>query len=781
MTPPEPRPPAPAAGRNRRLLPAAVIAALLAAAYPAVLFGERSFFYRDFGVLAYPTVAFAREAFWQGTLPLWNPLSHCGVPFLAQWGTMALYPGSLLYLLLPLPWSLNWFALAHLWLAGWGMYRLAHDWTGQEFAAAIAAVSFTFSGVAQACLLWPNYTAALGWMPWVVWLVGKAACTGGHRVVVAAVVGALQLLTGVPEIVGMTWLVAVTLALGGKPGPRQTNPGTPPPAVMDTTPDGSRYAFKETSTGKRLGRLLRVFLLMAGLCAAQLLPFFHLLAESQRAAAGTTGKWALPGWGWANFLVPLFRCDQTIQDTWFQPGQEFLGSVYLGMGSVGLALCGLTRGRGRRPWLLAGLGGLGLTLAMGEASPVYRGLQALCPPLAMVRYPVKFVVLLAFCIPLLAGGALAGWQAKGPDSAARPGLRLAASCLACVLPLLGVMLGLGFTSRGAGSAGSGVWANGAIRLSFAVGIWIACGVHRATVNRRVANLAGLAVLTLLVLDFRTHLPRLTPTLPSALLAPRLAGTSAFPRPGQGRVFITPEAEAHLLHSRVADFALDYLGKRLALWSNLNLLEGVAKVNGAATLRLRGEAELEAELYAATNVVALPFLDFLGVTWINSPTNVTDWQPRPDALPLVTAGEAPRFLAPDGDLPELLRPDFDPRRTVILPIADQATVGARHPTEAIVSQLRSGPETVEFTVVSTAPTLAVIAQTYQSAWQATLDGERTRLLRANHAFQAVEIPAGQHRVRLRYVDRSFRLGVAISAVSMLVAGVAWRWRDRRRPG
>jgi len=49
---------------------------------------------------------------------LLNPLNDFGLPFLAQWNTMTLYPGSLIYLLFPLSWSLGIFCLAHLFLGG---------------------------------------------------------------------------------------------------------------------------------------------------------------------------------------------------------------------------------------------------------------------------------------------------------------------------------------------------------------------------------------------------------------------------------------------------------------------------------------------------------------------------------------------------------------------------------------------------------------------------------------------------------------------------------------
>src|ERR1019366_49153 len=92
---------------------AALLAILVGAAYPEVLFGQGTFFDRDFALFGYPLAYYHRESFWRGEIPLWNPLNDCGVPFLAQWNTLALYPLSLIYLLLPLSWSLGLFNLLH--------------------------------------------------------------------------------------------------------------------------------------------------------------------------------------------------------------------------------------------------------------------------------------------------------------------------------------------------------------------------------------------------------------------------------------------------------------------------------------------------------------------------------------------------------------------------------------------------------------------------------------------------------------------------------------------
>src|SRR5215211_4930400 len=81
----------------------AILGLLIFIAFPQVVLGIHSFVYRDYGLFGYPLAHYYRDSFWRGEIPLWNPYNDLGTPFLAQWGTMVLYPPSLIYLLLPLP------------------------------------------------------------------------------------------------------------------------------------------------------------------------------------------------------------------------------------------------------------------------------------------------------------------------------------------------------------------------------------------------------------------------------------------------------------------------------------------------------------------------------------------------------------------------------------------------------------------------------------------------------------------------------------------------------
>jgi hypothetical protein len=64
-------------------------------------------------------------------------------------------------------------------------------------------------------------------------------------------------------------------------------------------------------------------------------------------------------------------------------------------------------------------------------------------------------------------------------------------------------------------------------------------------------------------------------------------------------------------------------------------------------------------------------------------------------------------------------------------------------------------------------------------KAYVDGEPVTAVRANLAFTAVPVPAGAHRLEMRYVPDSFRIGLAISVLTVVGwSAVSWR-RNRVR--
>ncbi len=733
-----------------------ILAAFIFAFFPGVLLGLESFFYRDYGVLGYPFIYFHHESFWRGELPLWNPLSNCGAPFLAQWGTLALYPPALIYLVLPLPWSLGVFCLGHLFLGGLGMYFLAHRWVDNRFAASVAGLAFAFNGVVLSSLMWPNYSVALGWMPWMILLVEQGWREGKRRLLLASVVAALQMLSGVPEFILLTWLLLLFMLAG------QLLTGSVPRT-------------------KACSRFLLMILLVAGLTAVQLLPFLDLLAHSQRTPGFAAEKWAMPGWGWANLLVPMFHYAQTPQGAFFQQGQQFLTSYYPGNGVLLLALLATWQLRQRRVYFLVVITLLGLVLALGENGPFLHWLKQLVPALSAIRYPVKYVVLTAIAIPLLAAFGMR-WTQSLPASLRAREWRPPLSLWLILLTLIAVILWLGRTQPLYYDQAELTEKNAAVRVGFLTATLAFIFWGTRLVQSRHKLFCCLGILILFGLDGLTHLPQLNPVISANAFQPGLAQQSLKLQPqpsiGTTRVMISPAADKLLLNKSLKEFEPDFLGKRLGLWSNLNLLEGFPKVNGSSTLQLKEQAEIQSLLYASPTNDLPRLADFLAVSHVTTPDALIEWTARTTQMPLITGGQRPIFADTNATIHALLEPTFDPRQVVYLPPEAKPFVTATNTSNVKILSQDFRANRIELTVEVDQPALLVVAQSFYNPWRAYVDGKPVPLWRANHAFQALEIPAASHRVKLVYEDRRFQLGALISGATL--TGCLLAWFRKRKP-
>jgi uncharacterized membrane protein YfhO len=60
--------------------------------------------------------------------------------------------------------------------------------------------------------------------------------------------------------------------------------------------------------------------------------------------------------------------------------------------------------------------------------------------------------------------------------------------------------------------------------------------------------------------------------------------------------------------------------------------------------------------------------------------------------------------------------------------------------------------------------------FYPGWRAYVDGQRTEILRANLAFRAVKVPAGEHTVLFRYVPISFYVGLVLTVIGFILSGL-----------
>ena len=72
-----------------------------------------------------------------------------------------------------------------------------------------------------------------------------------------------------------------------------------------------------------------------------------------------------------------------------------------------------------------------------------------------------------------------------------------------------------------------------------------------------------------------------------------------------------------------------------------------------------------------------------------------------------------------------------------------------------------------------PGLLVVAQSWDPGWSASLDGAAAPILRVDHAQLGIVLPAGPHRVALRYRTRGLLAGTWLAVAA--AAGLALRGR------
>ena len=134
----------------------------------------------------------------------------------------------------------------------------------------------------------------------------------------------------------------------------------------------------------------------------------------------------------------------------------------------------------------------------------------------------------------------------------------------------------------------------------------------------------------------------------------------------------------------------------------------------------------------------------------------------DQVRAVTPNEALRAIR--GETP------FDPRtETLLESAAVMLTQRFTQPPQAHIKNYSANHLTIETN--ADAPSLLNVSERYAPGWTATLDGKPTKIYQANYLLRGVALPAGQHRVEMRYTASAARRGWWISlATGLAFCGV-----------
>ncbi|PKM92856.1 MAG: hypothetical protein CVU80_01145 [Elusimicrobia bacterium HGW-Elusimicrobia-4] len=316
-----------------------------------VIFTDKIFFFRDMLNLFHPYRLFAAENIQNGIIPIWNPYTFFGQPFLANPETSLFYPFTTLFYIFEFSIAYKLFIVLHFFLASMLFYIAARFLKAKNSYSIIASVAWAFGGYLVARIEFLSILGAAIWLPLsIIFLIR-------NKKILLGLVFAIQIFAGHPQVFFYT--IVFSLFFLNK---------------------------------KRVLTLTSSLIITFFLAAVQLLPFAEFVKNSNR-AEGLTYEEASSVSITASEIIRNLLPKKNIDIT----GNYWLKSFYIGI--IPLIFVFVYFITSDKKLLLPLI--IIVILALGRNTPVYLFLYNFVLPFSKIRYPAAIMFLFAFVLCML--------------------------------------------------------------------------------------------------------------------------------------------------------------------------------------------------------------------------------------------------------------------------------------------------------------------------------------------------------------------------------------------
>ncbi len=704
-----------------------------------------TFFWDDIVEQYYPWQSFAARHLSDFSLPFWNPYSFSGMPFIADIQVGFFYPPNWLLSIFTddsgLPFrALELIIILHFWLAQITMYLLARQWRISAGGAIIAAITFAFSGSMACHAFHPMIVYQLAWLPLIVRHMHRALTElRWQNAIYAGLLLGMTMLAGHPQttLYILVFLVLMTLWYG-----------------LAALRSGDLAA-------KALGRFLGLASLAAfigiGIFAVQLLQSRELAGLSERAEIDyeTAAQGSLDYSQLFTAVIPkLFGASSA------SPAQEEVQfhlqggdyyyywetAFYFGIGALLLGIIAVrTERRSRSGGFLLFVSAFGLLFALGSNGPLFPVLFHM-PYFGQFRFPSRILFFLSFAFALLGGMGFDAVMKRGRELMKTTLISGGALALVAGSAAIGLLLIIVSTPDQFFGL---IQAYGLRALLFALFLtgllWFGMRAN-AKYNLLIAfAVAAIAFIDLYGTYAEFNRSRESPDEAFDLAPPKKAAFQIQPPDSLFRV--------KMRHGGILE-----MKRNQGLLDNIMLFEGY---NPLLLQRRIPPAQGEEDRYDLLNIRYAVIMDSVyGPGWVERSTRLGQaW--------MVYSAEV---VDPTAMHDYMQNTRLDYRNTVVLerePALPLANLPASE-VEHRIRCLRYEHSRSEWEVESAAAGILCFSEIWYPAWQVYVDDQPAELLRSNFSQRAVSIPAGTHRVSMRYESQTFSLGAWISVLTALLS-------------
>lgn len=657
----------------------------------------------------------------EGALPLWNSQIGGGFPLLAEGQVGALFLPNLLLFSLNDPVSAyNLSILATILIMGSGMYLWMRT-TGLGIASSwMAGITLSFSGLSIAQLTHLTLLQGMSLFPWMAmatcWLTTKPR----WGIVAWVLLGSQQLFTGFPQGVLITWIFCTAYI-----------------TWMSVISRSARFFIYFVSA----------LLLTLGIGSAQLFPSIEFLRESQFYGGfdlATATFFSFPLKHLATAFAPFALGspkDATYPYEWVYEGSVFWENIaYIGIVPLLLATWGIWKFRhDERVRFFSISACISLLLALGRHSPFYFLYGFF--PLTLFRVPSRFLWLSVAAVIGIAAYSMHRLTGRNPNR--RKQIFLFTVIVFHVAALMAPW-----------------WDYHAMKPA---ADWI-------RKPRSSRHLSG---------EGRTFTIGSIPHYSAIVRTKGWGDMKPFAFIESGIV-----ADSNVLWDIPhLDVKAGRYVRRQSI-ANTLLMQTIETSPQGTTVSAAGTTLLN--LFSVRNIysfspVITPKLREIYSDIYDETLKLTLYD-NPGALPrayLVSSATSAGTLTEA--VARITDPAFEPQSSVMLETHEIAA----HPELAQFLSQKNRANTRDFPVTVTkdtdmtvelatpqtdSPKLLVMTDTYYPGWKAYVDSSRVPIFAANLTQRAIVVPAGVHKITFRYEPESFRIGITVSTVSLIVTAL-----------